>query len=113
MASSDEALMEGIMTLAPQLLTTMEAFEQVQRNLHPTRLDQLAEFIQPFEASLESVFTPFETLEFPEHIAKFGELLKEATIYSLRACDGITNANGDTMATALGSVKVSADEPQQ
>ena len=56
MASSDEALLEGITQLTPALLTTMEAFEQVQRNMHPSRLDQLADFIRPFAAELQSRF---------------------------------------------------------
>lgn len=98
MPASDEALLEGITDLTPKLLTTMEAFEQVQRNMHPTRLDQLAEFISPFEQELNAAFEPFKPLEFPEHIEKFGEQLKTASTYVLRACNGITNADGDTMA---------------
>jgi phospholipase/carboxylesterase len=97
-ASSDDQLMAGITDLTPKLLTTMEAFEQLQRNMHPTRLDQLAEFITPFAAELNVAFEPFAELTFPEHIAKFGEHLKQAATYSLRACNGITDANGDTMA---------------
>jgi phospholipase/carboxylesterase len=98
MASSDDELMQGIMDLTPSLLTTMEAFEQVQRNMHPSRLDQLAEFIAPFETELMKATESFSSLEFPEHIAKFGEHLREATTYSLRACNGVTQAGSDTMA---------------
>lgn len=97
MTSNDDQLLEGITLLTPTLLTTMEAFEQVQRNMHPTHLDQLADFISPFESELKAAFEPFSALEFPEHIAKFGELLTESATYALRACDGITRANGDTM----------------
>ena len=77
MPSSDENLFTGITQLTPQLLTTMEAFEQVQRNMHPPRLGQLAEFIAPFEADLRDVFEPFESLIFPEHLEKFGNHLKK------------------------------------
>ncbi len=98
MPASDEELLDGITRLTPTLLTTMEAFEQVQRNMHPTRIDQLADFIRPFEDNLKSAWEGFAELEFPEHIATFGIHLKEATSYSLRACDGLTNAGGDTMA---------------
>lgn len=98
MASSDEDLMAGIMNLTPKLLTTMEAFEQVQRNMHPTRLDQLSDFIAPFETDLQTALQVFEPLEFPDHIAKFGEHLHEAATYALRACNGITSAGSDTMA---------------
>jgi len=98
MTSSDEALMQGITELTPRLLTAMEAFEQVQRNMHPTRLDQLADFIRPFDEELRAAFEPFEKLSFPEHIEKFGQQIKAAATYSLRASDGILNAGGDTMA---------------
>lgn len=98
MTSSDEQLLEGITALTPTLLTTMEAFEQVQGNMHPSRIDQLAEFIAPFESELQKAFESFKDLEFPEHIQKFGEHLKKATTYSLRACNGITNSQGDTWA---------------
>lgn len=98
MTSSDDDLLNGITQLTPPLLTTMEAFEQVQRNMHPPHLDQLSEFIAPFEADLRHVFGPFEALDFPEHLQKFGNHLKEAASYSLRACHGVTNAGDDTMA---------------
>lgn len=95
--SSDEELMQGIMELTPRLLTAMEAFEQVQRNMHPTRLDQLADLIRPFDEELRSFYEPFSKLAFPEHIEKFGQQIKSAADYSLRASDGILNAGGDTM----------------
>ena len=98
MASNDDDLLASITELAPRLLTTMEAFEQVQQNMHPSRLDQLAEFIFPFAADLTQAFDTFQTLTFPEHIAKFGQHLTETTAYSLRACDGIINSGGDTLA---------------
>ena len=94
----DDALLDGITRLTPTLLTTMEAFEQVQRNMHPSRLSQLADFIAPFEQELTAAFEGFESLEFPEHVAKFAEHLVEATTYSLRACNGVTNADGDQWA---------------
>jgi phospholipase/carboxylesterase len=76
----------------------MEAFEQVQRNMHPSRLDQLANFIRPFETELQDLFDRYSELEFPEHIERFGNQLMEACTYSLRACNGITSSQGDTMA---------------
>ncbi len=98
MTSNDDELLAGITELTPSLLTTLEAFEQVQQNMHPSRLPKLAEFISPFAAELRDAFEPFQTLSFPAHIAKFGQHLNAATTYSLRACDGIINADGDTMA---------------
>lgn len=103
MTSSDEALLDGITRLAPTLLTTMEAFEQVQRNMHPSRLSQLAEFIAPFEQELIDAFAGFEDLDFPEHVEKFCGHLIDATTYSLRACDGITSSDGDQWAAMKAS----------
>lgn len=99
MTSSDDDLLAGITNLTPQLLMTMEAFEQVQRNMHPTRIDDLADFIKPFETALNEVTEPFQALSFPDHVAKFATHLSEAATYSLRACQGITQADGDTMNT--------------
>ncbi len=98
MTSNDDELLQGITTLTPTLLTAMEAFEQVQANMHPTRLDQLATMIAPFHEELTAAFAPFEHLDFPTHIEKFGEHLTAAATYSLRASDGIINAGGDTLA---------------
>ena len=97
MTSGDEELMRGMTELTPKLLTAMEAFEQVQRNMHPARLGQLADFLRPFDEALRAAFKPFEALNFPEHIEKFGERIKGAATYSLRASDGILNASGDTL----------------
>jgi len=102
MTSNDDDLLNGITLLTPQLLTTMEAFEQVQRNFHPPHIDQLSDFISPFEEELTRAFEPFNTLVFPEHLEKFGSHLKRTTTYSLRACHSITNAQGDTMGAMRG-----------
>ena len=89
--------MRGITELIPRLLRAMEAFEQVQRNLHPARMDQLADLLRPFDEELRHAFAPFKELQFPEHIEKFGEQIKDAATYSLRAGDGIVNADGETL----------------
>ncbi len=96
MSSDNDLLLDTITDLAPKLLTTMEAFEQVQRNMHPSRLETLAEFIAPFERELRDAYLKFERLSFPEDIASFGKNLRKSATYSLRACNGITNRGGDT-----------------
>jgi len=98
MTSGDEKLLQGITSLTPTLLNTMEAFEQIQRQMHPSRLAELAKFLEPFEQELKHASRGFDDLEFPDHVAKFTEHLFEATTYSLRACDGITNSDGDNWA---------------
>jgi len=98
MTADNDQLLDAVTSLAPKLLTTMEAFEQVQQNMHPSRLEKLAEFITPFEDELRDAYNNFTSLEFPQEIAAFGKRLNDATTYSLRACSGITNQDGDTFA---------------
>ncbi len=89
MSSDLDRLHQAITDLIPRLLMTMEAFEQVQRNLHPTQFDQLGEFVEPFEEELKSAFDGFESLEFPEDLKHFQEMITTSATYCLRACDGI------------------------
>jgi len=89
MANTNDQLLDSITELIPRLLTTMEAFEQVQRNSHPGRYAQLAEFIAPFEADLSAAGKVFEALEFPPDLKAFAERIARSTEYSLRACDGV------------------------
>ena len=98
MTSTDEKLLEGITRLTPSLLTTMEAFEQVQRQMNPSRLTQLAEFLTPFEEELKQACEGFDDLNFPNHVSKFAEHLLGAATYSLRACNGITSSPDDNWA---------------
>ncbi len=96
--TADDKLLDAITNLAPKLLTTMEAFEQVQRDMHPSRQEKLAEFIAPFEDELRTSFDSFTSMEFPEEIAAFVKRLIDGTTYSLRACNGITNQGTEPFA---------------
>jgi phospholipase/carboxylesterase len=98
MTENNDQLLDAVTNLAPKLLTTMEAFEQVQRNMHPSRLEKLAEFITPFEDELRDAYESFRHLGFPDEIAAFGKRLNDGADYSLRACSGITNQGNDTFA---------------
>ncbi len=99
MPPDDNILTEAITELTPKLLNTMEAIEQVQKNLHPSRLDRLANFIRPWADELQSSFDRFQSLDFPGEIEAFIDRLRQGTIYVLRACDGFTRHEGDTFAT--------------
>lgn len=91
MTDDSEILLDAITDLIPRLLVTMDALEQVQRNLHPPRLDELSEFLKPFEENLKSVSEEFLAVEFPEHLQSFKQQINQGIEYSLRACDGIRN----------------------
>ncbi len=89
MPDDNDRLLDAITDLIPKLLTTMEAFEQVQRNLHPPRLPELAEYITPYAESLRAVRARFGAVSFPEDLEAFGESIGSGTEYALRACDGL------------------------
>jgi phospholipase/carboxylesterase len=89
MSSDLDKLQAAITTTVPRLLMLMEAFEQVQRNLHPNSFAQLAEFISPFEAELKQDYEDFQSLAFPEDLSHFGDMIKHGCDYALRACNGI------------------------
>lgn len=93
MASDNDLLLACITDIIPRLLTTMEAFEQVQRNSHPGRYDQLAEAIAPFAVDLAEAGKTFSELEFPDDLKPFGDRVAQAAEYSLRACDSIRRHN--------------------
>ena len=100
MADEPDPLVAGITRLVPETLRSMEALEIAQRNMHPPRVPQLAEFIKPFHDSLIGNVQGFADLEFPEHMQGFQDRLAKAAEYVRRACDGLINHDaemGNTM----------------
>jgi phospholipase/carboxylesterase len=95
MSSDLDKLHETITLLIPRLLTCMEAFEQVQRNLHPSRIAPMTEFIAPFEAELRQTHQEFSNLQFPEDLKHFQEMINQSVVYALRACDGLNSGEDD------------------
>ncbi|MEX2327949.1 MAG: hypothetical protein WD558_09475, partial [Pseudomonadales bacterium] len=87
--ATDDQLLDSITDLVPKLLMTLEAFEHLQRNLHPGRYDQLAEFISPFADQLAAARKVFDRLTFPADLAGLGQQISNSTEYALRACNGI------------------------
>ena len=90
MTSDHDQLVAAITTTVPRLLTTMEAFEQVQRNSHPTRFEELAGMLAPFHQELAAEVSAFRELEFPSDLNPLREIIDSAAEYTLRACDGIS-----------------------
>lgn len=95
MTATDNQLMASITRTIPALLTTMEAFEQVQSNMHPQRISQMGAALLPFEAELQAAFKEFSQIEFPADIAQVGTTIRDATRYCLRACDGLTRDDAE------------------
>lgn len=89
MTSDNDALLDAITDVIPKLLTTMGAFEALQRNSHPGRYPQLAEFISPFATELADAAKTFSTIAFPDDLIPFGEGITRGIEYSLRACDNV------------------------
>ncbi len=99
MTDNNDALVDAITTLTPRLLAALTAFEQIQRNMHPDRVPQLAAFIAPYEDELRTAFESFQELRFPEHLEAFASRLGRSAEYSLRACNGFTGLHDDRWAT--------------
>lgn len=95
MSDETEVLLYAITDVLPQLLTTMDAVEQVQRNLHPPKFDELSQFLKPYEENLKSSSAPFLSMDFPDHLKAFKQQMDDSIEYSLRACDGIINHDAD------------------
>ncbi len=89
MSTDLDKLQNAITAIVPKLLMLMEAFEQVQRSLHPNGFAQLVEFITPFEEALKADYLDFQELEFPEDLSHFGDMMKQGCDYALRACNGL------------------------
>jgi phospholipase/carboxylesterase len=104
MASDTDQLLESITELVPRLLTTMEAYEQVQRNAHPGRYEQLARLILPYASQLSESVEQFRLLEFPEDLTPFRDRIDHAAEYSLRACDGIAK-HADGMGAVMKAMR--------
>ena len=100
MSDEPDPLVAGITRLVPEMLRAMEALEIAQRNMHPPRVPQLAEFISPFHDSLLTSADGFADLEFPDHMQAFQDRLAKSAEYVRRACDGLINHDagmGNTM----------------
>ncbi|MFT6117530.1 MAG: phospholipase/carboxylesterase [Candidatus Azotimanducaceae bacterium] len=95
MTATDNELMASITRTVPALLTTMEAFEQIQANMHPRHIAQMGNALLPFEIELQAAFEEFCQIEFPEDIAQVGATIRDATRYCLRACDGLTREDAE------------------
>ncbi len=104
MSSDHDQLVAAITETVPRLLNTMEAFEQVQRNMHPSRIEQLAGMIAPFEQDLAAAVEQFRTLEFPEELHPLRDIIDGAAEYSLRACDGLKK-QGDGFGHVMKSMR--------
>lgn len=89
-----DPLLDGITTLLPSLLNTMQAFDQVQRKLHPPRFQKLAEFLQPYAQQLAEAKRQFEKLQFPDQLHSCQQQIEAATTQALRACENFTANRG-------------------
>jgi len=93
--TEENPLLDCITTLIPILLNTMQAFEQVQRKLHPPRFEKLAEFLEPYAERLAEANRELHEVEFPDHLQSFHDQLQSATSHSLKACQHFAAGSGD------------------
>jgi phospholipase/carboxylesterase len=96
--TTDDQLLTAITALVPVLLNTMEAFELVQQNMHPSRSAELAQSIEPFADHLGPLADDFSQLNVAGHAATVHEFLVRGATYTLQACEnfarGAASRNG-------------------
>ncbi|MCB1647112.1 MAG: hypothetical protein KDI36_16745 [Pseudomonadales bacterium] len=92
MTENTDQLLDTITRVVPALLTALEAFDQVQANLHPPQLPELMNFLQPFADTLQAEHDYFSNVEFPADARHIREVIGQANGYCLRACDSLSQA---------------------
>ncbi len=100
--TTEDQLLNAITELVPALLNTMAAFEQVQRRMHPPRLAELSQLIEPFSEQLTPVVDRFGALPVSGQGATVHEILTRGATYALQACENFASAA--TTQKGMGSV---------
>lgn len=100
--TTEDQLLSAITELVPVLLNTMEAFEQVQRRMHPSRSAELAQLIEPFAEHLDPLVDEFSQLNVSGHAVTVHEFLTKGATYALQACENY--AAGAASQEGLGSI---------
>jgi phospholipase/carboxylesterase len=100
--TTDDQLLTAITELVPVLLNTMEAFEHVQQNMHPSSSGELAQLIEPFANHLGPIADQFSQLNVSGHAATAHEFLAKGASYTLQACENF--ATGAASHNGMGSI---------
>ena len=97
MSAEDEQLANAIMDVTPKLLMAMESLEIAQKSLNPNNIEQLNDLVQEYVLALKSANDVLAPLQFPKEISTFGDYLKQACVYCLRAAEGFAQGKDDMM----------------
>lgn len=97
MSAEDDKLANAITDVTPKLLMAMESLEIAQKSLNPSNIMQLNGLVQEYVSALKSAHDVLAPLEFPEEISAFGDHLKQACVYCLRAGEGFAKGKDDMM----------------
>jgi phospholipase/carboxylesterase len=97
MSAEDDKLANAITDVTPKLLMAMESLEIAQKSLNQSNIGQLNGLVQEYVAALKTANDVLAPLEFPEEIRAFGDYLKQACLYCLRAGEGFAKGKEDMM----------------
>jgi phospholipase/carboxylesterase len=92
MNEPDDAILDAVTLLVPELLVVLEALRQLARRMHPPYLPALVEAIAESETSLRSALASFRAAAWPDDLAAFRDRLGESADLALRACGGLREA---------------------
>ena len=78
MSTHQDPLVDAITLGVPTLLQLLDGLTAVLERFNPDQREQLLAILQPEQAKLNTIQQTLETAAFPDHVARFGELLMEA-----------------------------------
>ena len=97
MSTHQDPLVDAITLGVPTLLRLLDGLTAVLERFNPEQREQLLAILQPEQAKLNTIQQTLETAAFPDHVARFGELLMEAIKNANKAIQHIDRSALDPM----------------
>ena len=97
MPTSDDALVDAITTGVPTLLQLLDALSSILERFQPQHLAQVLTLLETERSALRAICKQLETASFPEHVARFGQLLTLAMNQAERVMTHLEATEADPM----------------
>ena len=97
MPTSDDALVDAITTGVPTLLQLLDALSSILERFQPQHLAQVLTLLETERSGLRAICQHLGNASFPEHVARFGQLLTLAMNHAERAMTHLEATEHDPM----------------
>ena len=97
MSTHQDPLVDAITLGVPTLLQLLDGLTAILERFNPDQREQLLAILQPEQAKLNTIQQTLETAAYPDHVARFGELLMEAIKNADKAIQHIDHSALDPM----------------